>query len=87
MLLVYNKLGLKTAYLSNTLGFGEKNKNIKVMFDNSFYFYFQKLVFGNIMKKQISCIFEIKNMFGQLKLKIQFFEKKQKILKYVVTRI
>ena len=45
MLLVYNKLGLKTAYLSNTLGFGEKNKNIKVMFGNSFYFLFSKTCF------------------------------------------
>ena len=34
------------------------------MFGNSFYLYFQKLVFGNIKKKQFSCIFEIKNMFG-----------------------
>ena len=47
-----------------------------------FVFYFQKIVFENIIKKKFSCIFEIKNMFGQLKLK-----KKQKILKYVVTRI
>ena len=29
-----------------------------------FIFYFQKLVFRNIKKKQFSCIFEIKNMFG-----------------------
>ena len=29
-----------------------------------FVFYFQKLVFENIKKKQFSCIFEIKNMFG-----------------------
>ena len=29
-----------------------------------FVFYFQKLVFGSIKKKKISCIFEIKNMFG-----------------------
>ena len=29
-----------------------------------FVFYFQKLIFGNIKKKQFSCIFEIKNMFG-----------------------
>ena len=28
-----------------------------------FVFYFQKLVFENIKKKQFSCIFEIKNMF------------------------
>ena len=36
----------------------------KVMFGNSFVFYFQKLVFKNIKKKQFSYIFEIKNMFG-----------------------
>ena len=41
-----------------------------------FVFYFQKLDFGNIKKKQFSCIFEIKNMFGQLKLKKQFLKKK-----------
>ena len=29
-----------------------------------FVFYFQKLIFGNLKKKQFSCIFEIKNMFG-----------------------
>ena len=29
-----------------------------------FVFYFQKLVFENIKKKQFSCIFEIKNIFG-----------------------
>ena len=29
-----------------------------------FIFYFQKLVFENIKKKQFSYIFEIKNMFG-----------------------
>ena len=29
-----------------------------------FIFYFQKLVLGSIKKKQLSCIFEIKNMFG-----------------------
>ena len=53
-----------------------------------FVFYFQKLVFENIKKKQFSCIFEIKNMFGQLKLKKDgFLRKKQKILKYVVIRI
>ena len=42
-----------------------------------FVFYFQKLVFGNIKKKKFYCIFEIKNMFGKLKLKKQFFEKKK----------
>ena len=34
------------------------------MFGNSYFFYFQKLIFGNIKKKQFSYIFEIKNMFG-----------------------
>ena len=29
-----------------------------------FVIYFQKLVFGNIKKKEFSCIFETKNMFG-----------------------
>lgn len=43
-----------------------------------FIFYFQKLVFGNMKKKQFSCIFEIKNMFGQLKFKIYFFEEKNR---------
>ena len=33
------------------------------MFDTVFIPYFQKLVFGNIRKKQFSLIFEIKNMF------------------------
>ena len=28
-----------------------------------FVFYFQNFFFGNIMKKQFYCIFEIKNMF------------------------
>ena len=52
-----------------------------------FVFYFQKLVIGNIKKKQFSYIFEIKNMFGQLKLKKKIEEKNRKILKYVVTCI
>ena len=52
MLLVYNKLGLKTAYLSNTLGFGEKNKKIKVMFGNSFYFIFSKTCFWEYNEKK-----------------------------------
>ena len=47
-----------------------------------FVFYFQKLILGNIKKKRFSCIFEIENMFDQLKLKIQVFQKKkQKMLK------
>ena len=49
--------------------FGKSYQNVFV--------YFQKLVFGNIKKKQFSCIFEIKNMLGQLKLKRQFFEEKK----------
>ena len=39
------------------------------MSGNNFCFLFKKLVFGNIKKRQFPCIFEIKNMFGQLKLK------------------
>ena len=39
-------------------------KKTKVMFDNSFCFLFSKTYFVNIKKKKISCIFEIKNMFG-----------------------
>ena len=45
------------------------------MFGNSFYFLFLKTCFWkykNKIKKQFSCIFEIKNMFGQLKF---FFKK------------
>ena len=58
------------------------------MFGNSFYFLFSKTCFWEYKEKIISCIFEIKNIFGQMKFKKQFFEgKKQKILKYIVTRI
>ena len=59
------------------------------MFGNSFYFPFSKTCFWEYKEKKNSCIFEIKNMFGQLKLKRQFFKekKKEKILKYVITRI
>ena len=35
-------------------------------------------VFESINKKQFSCIFEIKNMFGQLKLKKNSFLKEKK---------
>ena len=52
-------------------------KKLRLCLVTIFVFYFQKLVFGNIKKKQFSCIFEIKNMFGQLKLKRQFFEEKK----------
>ena len=46
------------------------------MFGNSFYFLFSKTCFWEYKKKKFSCIFEIKNMFGQLKLKRQFLKKK-----------
>ena len=46
------------------------------MFGNSFCFLFSKTCFWEYKKKN-SCIFEIKNMFGQLKLKRQFFEEKK----------
>ena len=39
-------------------------KKLRLCLVTVFVFYFQKLVFGNIKKKQFSCIFEIKNMFG-----------------------
>ena len=68
-----------------------KKKTIRLCLVIDFIFYFQKLVFRNIKKKKFPYIFETKNikhMFVQLKLKRQFFEeKKQKILKYIVTRI
>ena len=38
-------------------------QNVRLYLITVFIFYFQKLVFGNIKKKQFSCIFEIKNMF------------------------
>ena len=47
------------------------------MFGNSFCFLFSKAYFQKYKEKKISCIFEIKNMFGQLKLKRQFFEEKK----------
>ena len=52
------------------------------MFGNSFYFLFLKTCFWeykNKIKKQFSYIFEIKNMFGQLKFKKKkkFFEEKK----------
>ena len=49
------------------------------MFGNNFYFLFSKTCFWEYKEKQFSktCIFEIKNMFGQLKLKRQFFERKK----------
>ena len=50
------------------------------MFGDSFYFLFSKTCFWEYKeKKQFSCIFEIKNMFGQLKLKKKksFLKKKE----------
>ena len=48
------------------------------MFGNNFCFLFLKTCFWDIKKKQFSCIFEIKNMFGQLKLKKMVFLRKKK---------
>ena len=42
----------------------KKIKILRLCLVTVFIFYFQKLVFGNIKKKQFSYIFEIKNMFG-----------------------
>ena len=49
------------------------------MFGNSICILFSKTCFWEYKekKKQFSCIFEIKNMFSQLKLKKQFFEEKK----------
>ena len=55
---------------------GTKREIVKLYLVTVFIFYFQKLVFRNIKKKQFSYIFEIKNMFGQLK-----FKKKKSFLK------
>ena len=41
-----------------------KMENFGICLVIVFIFYFQKLVLGNIKKKQFSCIFEIKNIFG-----------------------
>ena len=46
------------------------------MFGNNFFF-FSKTCFGEYKEKKYF-IFEIKNMFGQLELKRQFFEEKKK---------
>ena len=42
----------------------KKLRTLKLCLVTVYFFYFQKLVFRNIKKKQFSCIFEIKNMFG-----------------------
>ena len=55
-----------------------KRWEYKVMFGNNFYFLFSKTCFGEYKKKKFYCIFEIKNMFDQLKLKRQFFEEKKR---------
>ena len=47
------------------------------MFGNSFYF-LQKLVFGNINKKQFSCIFEIKKHVWLIEIKKKIEEKNRK---------
>ena len=48
------------------------------MLGNSFYFLFSKTCFWEYKKKKNSCIFEIKNIIGQLKLKKYFFEEKNR---------
>ena len=53
-------------------------KKLRLCLVTIFVFYFQKLFSGNIKKKQFSCIFEIKNMFGQLKKEEEFFEEKNR---------
>ena len=58
----------------------EKNKNewnVRLCLVTVFVFYFQKLVFENIKKKQFSYIVEIKNMFGQLKFQKDGFLRKK----------
>ena len=51
----------------------KRKKKFRLCLVIVFVFYFQKLVFENIKKKQFSCIFEIKNMFGYFKLKKMVF--------------
>ena len=62
----FNLIGCKRKKILNLVI--EKMENVvgilRVCLVIVFVFYFQKLVFGNIKKKQFSCIFEIKNMFG-----------------------
>ena len=43
----------------------EGNENLRLCLVTVFVFYFQKLVFENIKKKQFSCIFELK-MWGKI---------------------
>ena len=56
----------------------KEKKTIRIYLVIVFVFYFKKFVFGNIKKNQFFCIFEIKNMFNQLKLKRQFFEEEDR---------
>ena len=65
----------------------EDDKTVRLCLVIAFVFYFQKIAFENIKKKQFSCIFKIKNIFGQLKKKKKFFEEKKENTLYVVTRI
>ena len=55
---------------------------LKVMFGKNFCFLFSKTYFWEFKKKKkkkkFSCIFEIKNMFGQLKFKLKKKLKKKK---------
>ena len=52
------------SYCAAQLVFVEMEGFFRLCLVTVFVFYFQKLVFENIKKKQFSCIFEIKNMFG-----------------------
>ena len=66
------KIGYYHTWQSSSLAWGgtlgEKYtldlERLRLCLVTVFVFYFQKLVFDNIKKKQFSCIFEIKNMFG-----------------------
>ena len=42
----------------------KKQRRVRLYLVTVFVIYFQKLIFGNIKKKEFSCIFETKNMFG-----------------------
>ena len=57
-------VGVKNKHQNDNDGKKKKTCTIRLYLITVFCFYFQKLVFGNINKKQIFCIFEIKNVFG-----------------------